>query len=109
MMTGLFFAFIFTAFSGRIFSTPIRNFAIMMIVVYRRACSKNPHCHSAVGEESPTFVEFLARRRINNQYSHYFKSFKCWIFLDFSTKFLILLKSQFINLTIDIRHHCKIK
>jgi hypothetical protein len=34
MMTGLFFAFIFAAFSGRIFSTPIRNFVIMMIVVY---------------------------------------------------------------------------
>jgi hypothetical protein len=34
MMTGLFFAFILAAFSGRIFSTPIRNFVIMMIVVY---------------------------------------------------------------------------
>jgi hypothetical protein len=34
MMTGLFFAFIFAAFSGRVFSTPIRNFIIMMIVVY---------------------------------------------------------------------------
>jgi hypothetical protein len=28
------FAFILAAFSGRIFSTPIRNFVIMMIVVY---------------------------------------------------------------------------
>jgi len=34
MMTGLFFAFILAIFSGRIFSTPIRNFIIMMIVVY---------------------------------------------------------------------------
>ncbi len=34
MITGLFFAFIFAAFSGRVFSTPIRNFVIMMIVVY---------------------------------------------------------------------------
>jgi hypothetical protein len=34
MMTGLFFAFILAAFSGRLFSTPIRNFVIMMIVVY---------------------------------------------------------------------------
>jgi hypothetical protein len=34
MLTGLFFAFIFAAFSGRVFSTPIRNFVIMMIVVY---------------------------------------------------------------------------
>jgi hypothetical protein len=34
MLTGLFFAFILAAFSGRIFSTPIRNFVIMMIVVY---------------------------------------------------------------------------
>ncbi|MBX0312157.1 MAG: conjugal transfer protein TraG N-terminal domain-containing protein [Sulfurihydrogenibium sp.] len=34
MMTGLFFAFILAAFSGRILSTPIRNFVIMMMVVY---------------------------------------------------------------------------